>query len=357
MICVVFLMLSLVVITDAVLIVLWNPKTSIKTFREEPLVSILIAARNEEHNIETCLNSLLQLNYPIDKIQILVGDDNSSDRTFEVAEKVLRHFSNSKIISITENVAHQKGKANVLAQLAHYATGEYLFITDADMLLPKNWITNMLAGLNEGVGIVTGVTHPADHKWQSLDWLFALGIVKVMHDHRRPVTAMGNNMMITREAYDAVGGYEGIPFSVTEDFELFRQTLYKGYRAIQLYDKSVLGETKPVSDFFKLLQQRKRWMIGAVRLHWSIVSILFIQALYFPLIILALVLNTKLASLFIILKILIQTIFIKRCINKLNIKYSYLSLIVFEFYSWGLGLASSLYYLLPVGVSWKGRKY
>lgn len=357
MIWVVFPLLFLVVVIDLVLLILWNPKATGNAVEEEPAVSILIAARDEEENIEPCLNSLLRLNYPLDKIQILVGDDDSSDRTLEIAERVLQNFTNGKVIPITENIAHQKGKANVLAQLAHSATGKYLFITDADMILPASWIRNMLGGLKEGIGIVTGVTHPPENIWQSLDWLFALGMVKVFNDQGQPVTTMGNNMMVTRQAYDAVGGYEAIPFSITEDFELFNQVLKNGYGAVQLYDQGVLGETRPVGRFFKLLQQRKRWMIGAVRLHWSIVILLFAQALYFPLIVLALILNIELGISVMLLKILMQALFIKRCITKLNIKYSYASLMAFELYAWVLGLASSLYYLLPVGVSWKGRKY
>ncbi len=173
----------------------------------------------------------------------------------------------------------------------------------------------MLSQFDTDTGIVTGVTHTPDDQSQCCDRLIDLGMVKVLHDYNVPVTTMGNNMVISKAAYSSVGGYENIPFSITEDLELFKQVSKKGYKVKQVYDRKALGLTKPIFGFKNILEQRKRWMLGAIQLPWPIVLVLFIQALY-----------------------------LKQLINH-------------ELYSWILSCTSLIYFFIPGKVSWKGRKF
>ncbi|QSE97174.1 glycosyltransferase [Fulvivirga lutea] len=347
---------SLALLVDICLLVLWKDDTLSDTTAPLKKVSVLIAARNEAANIKACLQSLIRQDYPNELVQILVGDDQSEDETYQLAKDELQHNSNSKVLKIERNVGHQKGKANVLAQLANQASGDVFLITDADMQLPASWVRSMVGSL-KNEGIVTGVTYVEGNNYQSIDWIFSLGIIKVLKDVGQPVTTMGNNMMITKKAYQAVGGYESIPFSITEDFELFKHVRNKGFDIVQLFNPAVLGKTKPVSGFINLLNQRKRWMKGAVQLPKLIVLLLLVQALYFPALILLISYNLQLGLSLMIIKILFQTFFILRCLNSLELKYSFGQLIIYEFYSIIVSLSSAIYYLLPAKVSWKGRKY
>ena len=356
MILVLISLISVVLVVDFFLIVFWKVDLP-KKKSINPAVSILIAARNEEVNIERCLRSILNQNYPPDKIEILIGDDDSDDDTYEMAKGILDFHSKSKVIKITSSLGHQKGKANVLAHLVQQSTSEYLLITDADIALSADWINNMVNALDENVGIVTGCTFCCENKMQGMDWLFALGMVKVLHDKGMPVTTMGNNMLITREAYDAIGGYESIPFSITEDLEIFKHINKIGYRTIQLYQPEVLGDSKPLKSFYQLLQQRKRWMIGALQLPIPIVALLFIQAAYFPLIIALLFFEYQIALSIIVSKVILQSLFLLKCSKSLNLRYSFFNYIKYEFYSWTVTLGTLIYYLLPFKVIWKGRKY
>lgn len=353
-----FLAVLLVVLIDIFLIILWKDKQEAKSAESTlPAVSILIAARNEEMNIERCLKSLLQQDYPSDKLQILVGDDDSIDDTNKIANSILESVDNAAVLNITENVSHQRGKANVLAQLAKTANGDYLFVTDADMELPCSWIKKMLTAFDENTAIVTGVTKSVDNDSQSIDWLFGLGMVKVLHDYNVPVTTMGNNMVISRKAYDAVGGYENIPFSITEDLELFKQVNRKGFKVKQLYNSEVLGLTRPIVGFKELLDQRKRWMQGAVQLPWPIVIILFIQAFYFPAIILLFIQSPFQSLALIFVKTVVQGTFIYQCHNSLGLKLSAKQVVNHELYSWIVSCSSLFYYFWPKKVIWKGRNY
>lgn len=323
----------------------------------QPRVSILVAARNEQENIGDCLGSLLALDYPIEKIEILIGDDQSTDNTLRLAKTIASQHNNIKVFQIKENLGSAKGKANVLAHLAREAGGEVLFITDADVQVPETWIQEMLSGLSKGIGIVNGFTIVKNNTWQNIDWLFALGMVKVIHDLGKPVTAMGNNMLITKKAYQAVGGYESLPFSITEDFELFKHVSQKGYETVQMANTRVMAYTRPKKSILGLLNQRKRWMTGAVQLPWPIVSLLSVQAFYYPSLILLFVLDPKLAGIVFGIKLLVQSFFILVLGQHFQIRVRFYQALFYEFYSAFLSLASSIFYILPLKIIWKGRKY
>lgn len=362
MIIVLSFLIGVVILTDICLIICWiyfkkKSKEEHIVSQEWPKVSILLAVRNEEENIERCLSSLAALDYPKDKIEILIGDDNSSDNTFELVEQLIEHNSRCYLFKIKEQVAHQKGKANVLAQLANKAKGQYYFVTDADMRLPESWIKEMVTAAESGFDIITGVTLVEDNKWQSIDWLFAIAMIYVLDCLGRPVTTMGNNMMISRRGYEAVGGYENIPFSITEDMELFRHVRSAGYKVKHIFNNSVLGFTKSVKQVSTLFHQRKRWMRGALQLKWPMITILIIQAFYFPLIISAFVFSPLIATVLFLIKTTVQALFIYLTGRVLSYKMPFIALFLYEFYSWFVAIGSGLFYLSGSKVNWKGRKY
>ncbi|MDH5367544.1 MAG: glycosyltransferase [Cyclobacteriaceae bacterium] len=340
-----------------VVLFITNFKKYTKKWDELPSVSVLLAARNEEANIERCLNSLASLDYPIDKLQILVGDDCSEDNTWQIIDKFQSKYPFIQSFHITEQIGEQKGKANVLAQLAHKATGNFFLVTDADMLLPPSWIHGMLSAMEKKVGLAIGVTHDDNNKMQNIDWLFALGMVKVITDLGLPVTGMGNNMIVSKEAYKSVGGYESLPFSITEDLELFKHIKKKGHECKHLFQKEVLGKTLPIKGLFNLLNQRKRWMKGAYELQWHMIILLIFQACFYPCLIALLFVAPLIASVIFTTKIILQFFFMMLIRKRLNLSFNLLSALLYEFYSIFISIFSVLYYLLPVKIIWKGREY
>lgn len=123
-----------------------------------PFISILIAARNEEANIVSCLQAISKLEYPIDRFEVWVGDDQSTDRTKELVTEFVQDHPNFYLHTIEENLGKAKGKANVLAHLAHKAKGEVFCITDADVIVPTSWLKGLVTHWDENVGMITGIT-------------------------------------------------------------------------------------------------------------------------------------------------------------------------------------------------------
>lgn len=325
-----------------------------------PSVSVLVAARNEEKNLPACLEGLLAQHYP-GALEILVGNDKSTDGTLEVARSYAKAEGPLKVMDIRDNLGSAHGKSNVLAQLARKAGGEYLLITDADMRHPADWAKNMVLKALQGYDLVTGFTVVNGKglfaSFQRLDWTLALGMVKVASDWGVGVTAMGNNMLISRKGYEATGGYENLPFSITEDFQLYREVLKNGGRTLNSLCEEVKAYTEPAATLSGLLHQRKRWMRGAVQLPLLMVALLGIQAMFFPAVLLGLVLQPALFFLTWGLKVVIQSLFILKVARVAGEREKPWQVLLYECYSAGLSLSLLFFYLLPVPVSWKGRRY
>lgn len=326
-----------------------------------PNISILIAARNEETNILTCLQAVSQLRYDCDTVEVLIGDDQSSDQTQVVVSDFIADKPSYKLITVSHTIPGLQGKVNVLAQLIHHAQGRFLFFTDADTQVPPDWLTEISQRFTGNVAVVTGVTLPEGpaifHKLQTIDWLYNLTLTHLVSTIGIPVTAMGNNMAVSRTAYEAAGGYESLPFSVVEDYALFQAIVKKEYGFRNLLNEQTLARTKPVDTFRQFLHQRKRWMRGATDLPvWMVVS-LYGQYLAGPLLVLLGWFYPALAISLYVAKLFVQTTVISFGLSRLRRTSLWPYVLLFEIYQLLIGPVAVLFYLLPTPIEWKGRKY
>ena len=104
-----------------------------------PLISVLIPARNEEDNIDKCLMSLMDQDYR--NIEILVLDDNSTDNTSEIIKRISKTYKNIKFIKGKPLHEGWTGKNYACYQLYKESKGKYLFFTDADTIHNKRSIS------------------------------------------------------------------------------------------------------------------------------------------------------------------------------------------------------------------------
>lgn len=103
-------------------------------------VSILIAAFNEEGVIEEKLNSIANLNYPKDKIEVLVGSDASNDRTNEIVKQYEQKYPFIKLVAYNE----RRGKPSVINDLFSVALHEIIVLTDANVMFEKDMLTRLI---------------------------------------------------------------------------------------------------------------------------------------------------------------------------------------------------------------------
>lgn len=203
-----------------------------------PMVSVLIPARNEEISIASCVRSVLAQDYP--SFEVLVLDDQSSDGTRAILEKIAISQPALRILHGESPSSNQVGKNWACSQLARQAQGELFFFTDADTLIQSNTLKSTVTTLmGERADLLTGFPRQEVHTWGEwllvpfFSWAFLCFIpLAFAYKLRLPFLsiAVGQMMLFRRDAYWAIGGHESISSSVVDDMSLARQTKAKRFR-------------------------------------------------------------------------------------------------------------------------------
>jgi cellulose synthase/poly-beta-1,6-N-acetylglucosamine synthase-like glycosyltransferase len=327
----------------------------------QPLVSILIAVRNEEKNLARLLSSLENLDYPKEKLQVIIADDESTDTSLDILADFAKEknwLSVQNLAEIKSEITLPKGKMRALAIIQNQAFGEYVFFTDADIALPKSWIKGMLKGFSENTGIVIGISAVKKldfiSKMQNIEWLTALYVMYVNAGWGIPSTGVGNNMAISKKAFDAVGGFAGIKFSIVEDYAIYKAIIEAGFGFTHLFNSEVLAETLPPENY---LEQRRRWMKGAFSSDSYLLYLSIGQALLLPICIL-LFFYLPIVALVLLLINFSVFIYTSLKINALiSAKIKITDVLLFGFYISLGSLLQIIYYFSKRKIIWKQRTY
>ncbi|MBI5471735.1 MAG: glycosyltransferase [Ignavibacteriae bacterium] len=328
-------------------------------------VSIIVAARNEEEVIRPCLDSLAQLTYPQEKLEIIIVNDRSTDRTAGIIQEYVDRFPTFRLLNAVEDAAAViKGKTNAVAQAIDVSSGEILLFTDADCVVPKQWVEETVKYYNDdSVGVVAGYTSLRSKTLfeaiQALDWFVLFSIASATIRLHFPVTAVGNNLSVRRKAYDAVGGYRKIPFSITEDYALFHAVTSVGkYKARFPLDDGTLVQSLPCEDWKSLYRQKKRWLTGGADMDFKSISLfavgfafkLLLMLNFFAFGFLAVVLPFA-------LKCLSDFLLVRPALRTFRKQHLLLYLLPFEVYYIAYVLLFPPIVLLNRKVHWKDRKF
>ncbi|WP_257872864.1 glycosyltransferase [Hymenobacter sp. J193] len=228
------------------------------------------------------------------------------------------------------------------------------------MALDPGWVRTMLAAATPEVGVVTGIT-TADGslfgRLQGLDWLFGLNLIRLLTDRGVPVTAVGNNMLVRRAAYEAIGGYETLVFSISEDLQLFQLVVSQGWQFRNLVAPQVLGISAPQPTVRHLLRQRKRWMKGAARLPWQLSVLFGAYALFYTVLGWPGLLPLGAIGALYTGKVLCQTLFLVVTLRQAGRRETLGVLLLYEFYLVAMSLAVLAYTAWPRPIEWKARRY
>jgi chlorobactene glucosyltransferase len=203
-----------------------------------PLISVLIPARNEEENIETCLKSLLKQDYP--NFEIVVLDDNSKDRTAQVVRAMAAKDSRIKLIKGESLPEGWAGKPFACHQLAENAEGSWLLFIDADTTSEPDMLRSTLALATElKLSLLSGFPRQMA---ESLPEKIALPIMYFIIMswlpfwwlHRsighRPSLTIGQYLLFRRDEYWRIGGHLAVKDRILEDVWLGVETVRQGGR-------------------------------------------------------------------------------------------------------------------------------
>lgn len=327
-----------------------------KELRILPFVSIIIPVRNEESNLPRCLESIKKVDYPKNKIEVIIVDGYSSDNTVEIAKSFgARVFYNrQKIRSTGCQVGVNKARGTIIA------------FTDADCVVPGNWLKDLLKHLtNNNIVSVGGpnITPKDDTPFAKASgeaiWLltragsrYGLTSGKVTEIYHNP----GCNVIYRKRIIKKVGGFN--PCLLTcEDEELDFRIRRAGYKL--LFTPKVVVNHYRRPTYKRIYIQSYRFAVGrmqAIRMHWQMARWFhFVPSLLLASILLAALLlflpntqsvirNTqyvirKIAAIYlsaVIIAFLVPSIWLA-VTRKTASYYIYLSIFICWFSGWGLG--------------------
>ena len=246
-----------------------------------PTVSILVPAHNEGRVIYKTAKSLLSFNYPKDKMELIVINDNSSDNTGEELERAKKDFPNNnfKVIT-TDKITGGKGKSNALNLGYKQSSGEYIAIYDADNTAESLALRHLITRIHNDstLGAVIGKFRTRNKKRNiltkfinietlSFQWIAQAGRWQLLN----LCTIPGTNFAIKRSIIEKLGGWD--TKAIAEDTEISFRIYKLGYK-IAFHPLAVTWEQEPQSlkVWFK---QRTRWAKGNIYVLAKYIKTLF----------------------------------------------------------------------------------
>jgi len=207
-----------------VLISFFRIKTAASPSR--PMISVVIAAKNESRRLMPLLQSLENLDYPREQYEVILVDDASTDDTPAILKSAAQKHDNWRFLRIEQQSDKFHAKKTALAKGVREAMGELIFVTDADCSVPEQWLTRMSAQFDEKTAMVLGYS-PLESgtgfldKWLKFDNLFSAITVMAPTVWGFPISSVGRNMAFRKSAYEQIGGYESLTrFKSGDDIHL-----------------------------------------------------------------------------------------------------------------------------------------
>jgi len=233
---------------------------------DEPMITIMVPAHNEEVMIEQTIDYLMnEINYT--NYEVLVCDDGSKDSTPDILNRLMIKYDRLRVVRINAN----KGKAHAFNVGMSFAKGEYLLSNDADTVCEPDALWKyMNYFLRPGGENVAAVTANMDvqnrslmvEKSQTVEFSSIVGIIKrsqmgvlgVMYAYS------GANTMYRRDAIYDCGLFR--QDRATEDISICWDQQYNGWQAV--FAPNIMFYMNVPNTFYMLYEQRKRWAKGGI---------------------------------------------------------------------------------------------
>lgn len=230
--------------------------------------TVVISVRNEEDNIENCLNSILKQNYPRQLYEIIVINDFSTDSTL----KKISPFENRvKLIKLSEHLPQERAnfpnKKTAITMAVNMAKNPLILCADGDCEYGENWMLSIEQFYKKYKKdfIAAPVDYIFDNTWLfnflEMDLVAMMGVTAGSIGQKKPVMASGANMMFTKAVFKEVNGYEGneeIPSG--DDVFLMQKVFINNEKAVGFVKNTeAIAFTIAPHTFTEFLNQRIRW--------------------------------------------------------------------------------------------------
>ena len=260
---------------------------------EKPvLISIIVAARNEEANVGKLIAALQQQSYPQNAFEVLIVDDHSTDATAAIVEKT---GGNVRPVSLAQN---ETSKKTAIAKGIASANGELIITTDADCLPPPEWLQTLAHFYSEKKAVFIAAPVKYNYRnnllevFQTLDFITLQGITAASVSSGSHTMCNGANLAYTKEAFNKVDGFTGIDAVASGDDMLLMHKIWKQDpdRVFYLKSKEAIVETAPMPTWRQFFWQRIRWASKTTayddkRIFWALLLVYLFNVLFVALVV------------------------------------------------------------------------
>ncbi|MEL6926528.1 MAG: glycosyltransferase, partial [Bacteroidota bacterium] len=245
----------------------WQPPAK---YQPTTTCSIIIPARNEAENIERCLRSIQQQQYPDKLVEIIVIDDHSEDETATIVQAF--PASNVQLLQLAQLLEPnetQSYKKKGIELAIKQATGELIVTTDADCHMGPDWLRLLVSKYEMSEGPVQFVAAPVNfteersliERFQSLDFVGMMAITGAGIHEGFQHMCNGANLAYAKSAFETVSGFEGINHRASGDDMMLMQKIARAFPGQLTFVKhagaTVYTQAKPTWRSF--IRQRLRW--------------------------------------------------------------------------------------------------
>jgi cellulose synthase/poly-beta-1,6-N-acetylglucosamine synthase-like glycosyltransferase len=226
-------------------------------------VSVLVPCKNEEVVVEDLVTSVLQLDYPDDRLQVVIVDDGSSDLTGELLDRVTRAEPRLQVIHRAPGA--EGGKSGALNAALEAASGEVIMVFDADHRPRRDVLLRLVRHFADpAIGAVQGRCEIRNARDSTLSQLVAIDYLAgyLVNEYGRQSLFQlpaygGANCAVRASSLRALGGWTEC---ATEDTDLTLRLVLQGERV--RYDVTAVDEEEGVVTLRRFWRQRYRWARG-----------------------------------------------------------------------------------------------
>ena len=204
-------------------------------------VSVIIPARNEAHNIRSCVDAVLASTYPA--LDVIVVNDHSADGTASIVREIAAHDSRLHVIDNPDLPEGWFGKQWACQNGANTAVGEILIFLDADTRVAPELIARSVNGMHRTKAeLYTVIGQQEMHTfWEKLIQPQIFTTLATRYGGTEAINrsrsvwdkiASGQYLMMRRASYDALGGHARVRHHVAEDLMLAQQFFAAGYTTV-----------------------------------------------------------------------------------------------------------------------------
>ncbi|MCO5233603.1 MAG: glycosyltransferase [Chitinophagales bacterium] len=238
-----------------------KPRVKVNNIQHLP-ISVVICAHNEEENLKSYLQQILEQEYP--DFEVLVVNDGSTDGTLEVLNSLAKKYSHLKIISIQAEDKIGSGKKRALDLGIRSSKNPYLLLTDADCSPEsKYWIKNMSNYFSEEHQIILGIA-PYRHQGTFLHDIVRYETLITLIQYvsyalwKIPYMGVGRNIAYSKKLYNVVGGMSSHIEMISGDDDLFVQEAVKYTQVAICMEKSTYMYSQAPATWKQWWKQKTR---------------------------------------------------------------------------------------------------